>query len=167
MCSSRPIAPVKSAAISASTTSTSVATQPSAYVAGTAAANASKTQCNLASAKRLPVRLPPPYQIWLLQAEADMRVPQASKQHEASVFIINAIPPSMTRPIASTSSSEAGSPTPTRILQSSARATTPLPTKSAASASSSVSQSAGLQGPAMRSHSPATPRGSTLPEHDS
>ena len=50
------------------------------------------------------------------------------------------------RPVTSTSSSEAGSLTLTRVLRSSTRATMTSPTKSAASASSCESLSAGPQG---------------------
>ena len=109
------------AATSTSASSTSVAPQPRAPATETAATTTSKTQRNLTVGERQPVRVPPPYPAWLSQFGADHGVPLATTAPEESVFNINANPPSFTRPIPSTSSSEAGSPTPTRILRSGAR----------------------------------------------
>ena len=157
------------AVTSASASSTSMAPQPSSPATETAVTNTPITQRNLAVGKRLPVKVPPPYPAWLSQFGADLGVPLATTASEESVININAIPPSPMRQIPSTSSSEAGSPTPTRILRIGARGSTLSPTKSAAAASSSESQSAGRQRPVTRSRSPVLPRGSTIsivPEHE-
>ena len=157
------------AATSASASATSVAPQPSAPATGTATASSSRVQRNLASDEHQTVNVPPPYPTWLRQFGADLVIPLATTP-EASVVNINAIPASPSRPIPSTSSSEAWSPTPTCLHRSGARASTPSPTKSTAAASSSESQSAARQGPVTRSGSPTSPRGSTLAtvhEHES
>ena len=157
-------------ATSASASSTSVTLQPSAPATNMAAATTSKTQCNLVVGKRLPVRIPPPHPAWLSQFGADLNVPLLTTTPEESVIHINAIRPSPTRPIPSTSSSKKGSQTPTRVPRSSTRASTPSATMSAAAASSSGSQGAGPHGPVTRSRLPALRRGYTLftvHDHDS
>ena len=108
-------------ATTASVSSTSVAPQQSAPATGTAAATSSKAQCKQEKDERLPLRIPPFYAPWLSQLWADLGVPLTTTTPEAFVFNINAIPPSPTRPIPSTSSSEARSQTPTCTLRYSAR----------------------------------------------
>ena len=125
-----------------------MALQLSALAAGATAKTSAKEQHYLASAECLPLRLPPPYPAWLMQAGANLKVLLAAKALEAFVLDIDAIPHSPAQPIAPTLSSEAGSPTSTYVLQRGASATTASPTKSAASTSSSVSQGAGRQNPA-------------------
>ena len=90
-------------ATSASASSTSWAPQLSAPATDTAFATTSKTQRNLAVRERLPVRIPPPYPALLSQFEIDLGLPLLTTAPE-SVLTFNAIPPSPTRPIPSTSS---------------------------------------------------------------
>ena len=128
---------------------------------------ASKVQQKLTVAETTTVNLVP-CPAWVTQLGADLSIPlSASTAESTSVFNINVVPKSPARPIPSTSSSEAGSPT--RNLCSSTRAVTPSPTKSAALASSSTSQIADRQGPATRSRSPVKSSDVSLPavpEHE-
>ena len=131
----------------------------------TAPSTVSKAHRNLTPAARAPVNLEP-RAAWVTQLCADFhRSLTAPVNESTSVFNIDAVPPSLARPIASPLSSKAGSPP--RVLRSSTRAATPSPTKSAESTSSSATQSAGRKG---RSRSPVKSSSALLPsvpEHES
>ena len=99
---------------------------------------------------------------WVTQICAGFRLLLTAPVNKStSVFYIVGVPPSPAGLIASSTSSEAGSPP--RVHQSSKRSTTPSPTKSAASTAWSATQSVGRKGPATRTRFPVNSSGASLP----
>ena len=164
-----PSASASSTSANSSASSTpAVSTQPGSTAPGaTAPSIASNAQRKLTSTEWTPMNMVP-RPAWVTQLCADLYVPlTASAGESTSVFNLDAMPPSPARPISSTISSEAGSPQ--RVLRSRTLTMTPSFKKSAASASSSVSQRAGRPGPTTLSQSLVKSSGASLspvPEHE-